>query len=663
MRRRRMRLNGASVGDRHAPRTTRWTRLCATGLVVELAVVFASFAGASTTHGPAVAVVSLSRPPVQLVPGATFVERFGETNFGDQRALASTTSFYLSRRLRAGRGAIRLLGAAHVRAITPSRTTRARVWLTVPRVTPAGSYYLIACANSRHHLTNRSACRAATRRVEVGPAPGSGSGRPGGAGPTGGTGHAPPACTPTGHPSLSSTNPSCFDGDAANGVFVSALGYDGNPGTMAAPKRTLAAGISSAAALGRTAVYVTKGVYPEVLNIANGVNVFGGYDVSWQRSPSNVTKITGSAGPYDFTVAVASHITARTTVQLLTFTGSSAPSRGGTSYGLRGIGSPGLVLDHLTVRAGAGTAGSLGGDGIRGQNGGNGENAPSYRGGFVPGVGGSSPIGHPGGQGGYGAHILDDHASATDGATGQSTSPDAFGRRGGPGGPAGASSSNPVAGANGSPGDSGHIGADGLGGAPSNAASGTGFWMTQPGYNGHPGSAGHGGGGGGGGGADHCVIGSSPQGGDGGGGGGGGAGGSGGIGGQGGGGSFGIFLANSVGAQVRNSTVSASNGAAGGAGGHGGYFGAGGLGGAGQSGGSAGGLCSAISEPGGNGGPGGSGGLGGDGGGGAGGPSITIYGLTPKDTPNTTVSHGHGGAGAPGHGGAGANGLAANYFG
>src|SRR6202022_2213261 len=51
---------------------------------------------------------------------------------------------------------------------------------------------------------------------------------------------------------------------------------------------------------------------------------------------------------------------------------------------------------------------------------------------------------------------------------------------------------------------------------------------------------------------------------------------------------------------------------------------------------------------GGAGGPGGDGGHGADGGGGAGGPSVAIYGLTPADTPGTTVSHGNGGAGGPG---------------
>ena len=115
-------------------------------------------------------------------------------------------------------------------------------------------------------------------------------------GSSGGGSSSEAGCIRTREPTITSTDQHCFDGDPEHGVFVSGLGDDANPGTMAAPKRTLAAGI--AAAIGHEKdVYVTEGVFPETLTVANGVSVFGGYDASWHRSPSNVTKITGTTSP------------------------------------------------------------------------------------------------------------------------------------------------------------------------------------------------------------------------------------------------------------------------------------------------------------------------------------------------------------------------------
>ena len=554
-------------------------------------------------------------------------------NIGERHAPGSIAGFYLSRSREFGRAAIRLLGAAGIRPLPAGQKARGRVRVVVPASTPPGSYVLIACANDWHTLrerTTRNDCRAATRRVTVtpgrsgGPGPGGsgGAGGPGAGGSSGGAGH---VCLPTRHPTVTSTDPKCFDGDSNHGVFVSALGDDENAGTMAAPKRTLAAGLRTAVLLGRRDLYVTKGVYPEALTVANGVNVYDGYDVSWQRSPANITKITGSGTPTDFGAAVANNITTPTTLQLLTLTASSPTSPGATAYGLRGYGSPALLLDHVTIRAAAGTAGAAGPDGRLGANGGDGEVASCHANGCY-GAGGSSPVGRPGGDGGVGGYNGD---SGADGKPGQSTTPDAFGRMGGAGGLGGAGGSNPDSGANGLAGDFGTIGTDGGGGQSVNAAPANGFWVTEAGQPGQPGSAGHGGGGGGGG-SDSCLLGSAAEGGFRGGGGAGGGGGGGGAGGQGGGGSFGIFLVNSTGSVVRDSDITATDGGAGGTGGHGGYPGAGGLGGAGETGAHGSGLCTAGAAPAGDGGNGGGGGLGGDGGGGAGGRASRSMELDPS---------------------------------
>ena len=147
-------------------------------------------------------------------------------------------------------------------------------------------------------------------------------------------------CIPTNNPALTSPDPNCFDGNATDGIFVSGIGDDSNPGTMALPKRTLAAGVSTAAAQGKD-VYVTKGVYPETLNVANGVSVYGGYDASWQRSPANVTKITGTTFSGDSEAATAFSVTSPTTLQLLTLAPSAPTSPGATPTACAGPAVPG----------------------------------------------------------------------------------------------------------------------------------------------------------------------------------------------------------------------------------------------------------------------------------------------------------------------------------
>ena len=577
-----------------------------------------------------------------------FLEPFSERNLGGARAARSSTVFYLSTSRRVTSGAIRLAGATTIKALRAGRKVGARARLTVPASTRPRSYFLIGCANARRKIKEHNAkndCRAAARKITV-TSRSSGSTGPGGSnGPTGTPGTDTP-CVPTRRPTLTSASSGCFDGDAAHGIFVSGLGDDANPGTPAAPKGSLAAGVTAAAAQGKD-VYVTQGTFAETLTVAKGVSVFGGYDASWQRAPSKLTKITGT-GTTSVAV-IASGITTSTMLQLVTLVPAKPAQAGVSSYGLRGSGSPGLVLDHVTVIAAPGAAGAPGQAGGQGAAGGNGA---SFN-------GGSSVVGHPGGQGGkygYGS-------GGGDGAQGLSLTPDAFGGMGGPGGPGGAGGdSGFLPGGPGYAGDAGHIGVNGTAGGSGNQAPSAGTWLTQSGALGQSGSPGHGGGGGGGGGSDSCIASLPPSGGRGGGGGGGGQGGGAGSGGQGGGGSFGIFLVNSTGATITGSSVTADAGAAGGAGGRGGSPGTGGTGAPGGAGTPTSGLCTADpGASGGKGGLGGAGGLGGGGGGGAGGPSVAIYGLTTSAAPGTTVSHGKGGAGGSGASGTAATGMAADY--
>jgi hypothetical protein len=428
--------------------------------------------------------------------------------------------------------------------------------------------------------------------------------------------------------------------DHTQALFVSPLGADTNPGTRAAPLKTLPASITKAAATGAD-LYVAGGEYVGSVALASNVSIYGGYDpATWLRDPFNQeTKLTGSTRPVVGTNIVGA------TLDGLTVEAAPAVLPGDSSYGVLLLNAQGVLVQNNVVVAGSGAAGSPGADGASGRNGspgGPGNPGCEDSGGLCSGcsrpaggTAGQSPIGSVGGTGGRPGHG------------------NGFGDKGGnaaggvPGGAGGSSSGNGQPGASG---PDGAIGATGQGGAPFGSLTG-GVYTPASGADALDGTNGNGGGGGGGGGGgdNNCdSYGSS-----GGGGGGGAERGFGGKGGMGGGGSFGIVLVDSSGLVFDNQIVT-NNGGDGGAGGN---RGVGGTGGAGGSGGAYGG--SSEQDDGGNGAPGGQGGNGGNGGtggGGGGGPSIGIYAENSSvASGNNVVSIGIGGLG--GSGGQAAAGL------
>jgi len=630
-------------------------------MILAFSVVLATALGADAQVQRKADLVErqLGNPPAQLSAGESFMVGDVAANRGPAGARWSVTRYYL-----VGGGTVLPAGARRVPALKNRHRSRGRVHLSIPASAPEGSYSLLACVDATRRVTERNErnnCRAARGRVVV-PGPGgvappsSPSPPPVSSGDSDGAGFPDSVdCAPRDpsiHPGATDVPDSGFvdsncdgiDGNPADAVFVSPSGNDGNPGTMSRPFLTLGAAVSAAQTDGED-VYAAIGTYAEELRVAPGVSVYGGYGPAWQRTlalPTRITGVTDLDG--DTEGAVAAGVSTPTTLQLLSLAPATPTVPGASSYGLRGSGSPGLALDHMTVTAAAGTRGAAGAVGSPGAAGGNaGRNN-------VPRLGGTSPIGHQGGDGGFEATDLG--ISAQDGADGELASADPFGRMGGPGGSAGESGNTHTAGGRGYDGDSGVFGpdpnrfADGSGGGTGNSVPGSGLWLGHAGQDGETGSDGHGGGGGGGGGADPCSL-CFDDGGQGGGGGGGGQGGGGGSGGGPGGGSFAIFLVDSPGAVVRDSTLTAHNGGPGGPGGGGGL---GGQGGAPAPGGPADGS---DASDGGAGGRGGSGGRGGDGGGGAGGPSAAVVGLTSSAVVQTLLSHGAGGAGGAGGVGAG----------
>jgi hypothetical protein len=444
-------------------------------------------------------------------------------------------------------------------------------------------------------------------------------------------------CTASGSdmPDLGFQDADCdfIDGTESASVFVAKTGNDSNPGTKAAPRLTIGAGIARAVALGRSAVLVSDGQYDEPVTMANGVSVYGGYSATanWARSNSTVTIINSPQA----VGVTAQNLTSSTELQLVRVrsanaVGQEANGDGRSSVAVLVLNSSGaFTVNGCTLLPGTGTPGLGGGPGtmgVGGSQGGNGNGASQ-------GGGGSSACGAPGGPGAAGVSGETMGNSGTGGTQAVGGAPGSNPGSGGTRGSCNLTSAN-----NG--GDAPPVTADGVAGSRGpNANAGSsvglltvaGLYTPAVGLTGNAGQTGGGGGGGGSGGGTQrgsgvlCTGCSSLTSGGGGGGGGGGCGGTGGLGGRGGGGSFGVVSVQSI-VSVLSNAITPGAGGTGGPGGNGGDPGPGGLpttGGAGQT---YSGSCNTRRAGNGAGGAaGGSGGQGGGGSGGNGGPSICVF--------------------------------------
>jgi hypothetical protein len=474
----------------------------------------------------------------------------------------------------------------------------------------------------------------------------------------------PAGCTPTAAPDppdLAFIDSNCdgIDGSVQGAVFVDTLsGNDANPGTLAAPKKTIQAGIAAAAAaMPVKQVYVSKGTYAEAVMLSNGVSVYGGYDAAsnWARSSSNIMNIVSPT-----TVGVsAENLSQPTEIQLLRIQSAAASGMavngdGQSSYGVRIVNSPGSVtVRACTIVTGAGSDGASGTTGSTGTAGGNGGNAS----GTTAGGAGTSACGATGGAGGPGVGCTGPGISGGNGTQAPGGGSSAPGGAGGASGSCSLTSTSnggpaPPVGSSGGP---GAPGTNGGAGADFGTMNVQGNYLPPPGSNGGAGTPGGGGGGGGsGGGTAHatnffCTNCTCISSGGGGGGGGGGCGGAGAGGGRGGGGSFAVAIVAS------NVTVEATSmftgpGGGGGLGGDGGLGGGAGGGGNGAPGQTDSNSCSSRSGGfGASGSSAGSGGQGGGGAGGTGGPSVCVVyrGAAPMMTA-TQCTLGGGGLGGAG---------------
>ncbi|MBI5195329.1 MAG: hypothetical protein HZA10_03290 [Nitrospirae bacterium] len=115
---------------------------------------------------------SVSNPPATATIGSSFQVSDTVKNQGNITSGASTTRYYLSIDKRKDTTDKRLTGSRAVPALNPGATSRGRVNVTIPITTPAGTYYLLACADDTNTVAEsneRNNCKASSTTVQVTP--------------------------------------------------------------------------------------------------------------------------------------------------------------------------------------------------------------------------------------------------------------------------------------------------------------------------------------------------------------------------------------------------------------------------------------------------------------------------------------------------------------
>ncbi len=158
---------------------------------------------------------------------------------------------------------------------------------------------------------------------------------------------APPGCDLTKDPKDS---PACVDDGV--GVFVDAAkGADANPGTKAAPVKSITTALTKA---GAKRIYVCKGTYAENVTVTTATSIYGGFSCdAWAYGTENAVRIEGSADGAALTIkGVASGLTIAD-VQVL---GKVGAADGGSSVGAFVASSKGVRFVRAKLEAQAGGA-------------------------------------------------------------------------------------------------------------------------------------------------------------------------------------------------------------------------------------------------------------------------------------------------------------------
>lgn len=129
-----------------------------TGAVAAFAMLGATAAVApeatAAAKRPDLRVVKVANPPAKADPGKAFSTKVTVRNAGSATAGASSVSLHLSRDVRKGAGDLSA-GSASVGKLAKGRSATAKGTVRIPS-SASGSYYVIACADSRGKVKESS---------------------------------------------------------------------------------------------------------------------------------------------------------------------------------------------------------------------------------------------------------------------------------------------------------------------------------------------------------------------------------------------------------------------------------------------------------------------------------------------------------------------------
>jgi glucose/arabinose dehydrogenase len=123
-------------------------------------------------RAPDLVETAVSDPPASAAPAESFPVTDTVLNEGNAAAAGSTTRYYLSLDTKRNAGDTLLVGNRAVPGLDPGSSSSVPVTVTVPHGTPAGSYFLLACADDLKQIAESKEgnnCRASTGTVTVTP--------------------------------------------------------------------------------------------------------------------------------------------------------------------------------------------------------------------------------------------------------------------------------------------------------------------------------------------------------------------------------------------------------------------------------------------------------------------------------------------------------------
>src|SRR5205814_288142 len=119
---------------------------------------------------PDLTVTAVTFSPASVVQGSTLSVTDTTANQGLGPAAASITRYYLSANTAKDAGDTLLSPTRSVGTLGPTGTSTGSVTVTVPAATPAGAYFVLACADDTGAVTETSEtnnCLASTTTVQV----------------------------------------------------------------------------------------------------------------------------------------------------------------------------------------------------------------------------------------------------------------------------------------------------------------------------------------------------------------------------------------------------------------------------------------------------------------------------------------------------------------